>query len=55
MVVAVVDLVDTDDIGRDVGALRRSSDDDLLRAGLDVLPGAGAVDQDSGTLSRHSI
>ena len=55
MVVAVVALVDTDDIGRDVGALRRSSDDDLLRAGLDVLPGAGAVDQDSGTLSRHSI
>ena len=51
----VVALVDADDVGRDVGALGRSSDDDLLRAGLDVLPGARADDEDSGTLhARHS-
>jgi len=48
--VVVVALVNTDDIGRDVGALGRSSDDDLLCAGLDVLAGAGAVDEDSGAL-----
>lgn len=51
----VVSLVDTEDVGRDVSTLRRSSDDDLLRAGLDVLPGAGAVDEHSGTLhDTHS-
>jgi hypothetical protein len=48
--VVVVALVDADDIGRDVGALGGSRDDHLLRAGLDVLAGAGAVDEDSGAL-----
>ena len=47
---AVAALVDTDDKGRYVGALRQSSDDNLLGAGLDVLPGARAVNEDSGTL-----
>lgn len=48
MVIAL--LVDTQDVGRDVGALGRGGDDDLLGAGLDVLPGAGAVHEHSGTL-----
>jgi hypothetical protein len=51
--VVVVTLVDTDDVGRDISALGRSSDDNLLRSSLDVLPGAWAVNEDSGTL--HDI
>ena len=41
--------VHTDDVGRDVGALGRGGDNNLLGAGLDVLARARAVEEDART------
>ena len=51
--VAVAVSVDTNDVGGDV-SLAGGSDEHLLRAGLDVLPGAVSVDEHSSSLD-HKI
>ena len=46
----VVIRVHADDVGGDVVALGGGGDDNLLGASLDVLAGAGAVEEDTGAL-----